>query len=344
MDLELLTRVADAAGVSGFEEEIQAIVSEVLSGCCDEVRQDRLGNVIGLKRSSAGPGARGRPLRVALAAHSDEIGMMVKHINPEGYVKFQPIGGLHAPSIVSQQVIIHGREKVRGVVAPDHGRADTVPGLLEMYIDLGRPVEEVKALVSVGDPISFAQGLVRLNDKVVMGRSFDDRIGTFCLLEAMRAVGPVAVDVYAVSTVQEEVGVRGMPAANFAVEPDVGVALDGSICRGPVPNPHDPTTDVGKGAGVYMMDSRTIGDRRLVRFLLELGEKHGIAVQRNIGGGTDASAMQQGRRGALATTVGAPVRYMHSTVQLCHLDDIEATVSLMKVFLEHAHELEVPTE
>ena len=136
MDLELLTKVADAAGVSGFEEEIQAVVTDVLAGCCDEVSQDRLGNVIGLKRSAVEPDNRSRPMRVVLAAHSDEIGMMVKHITPEGYIKFQPIGGLHAPSIVSQQVIVHGKEKVRGVIAPDHGKAESVPALLELMIEI----------------------------------------------------------------------------------------------------------------------------------------------------------------------------------------------------------------
>ena len=341
MDLDLLSRVSNAKGIPGFEDEIQELVMKVFSECCDESYRDRLGNVIGLKRATRPPEGRSRPLRVALAAHSDEIGMMVKHISPEGFIRCAPLGGLHAPSIMSQPVLIFGRQPVRGVIVPNHSMPDSVPALEDMFIDLGRPVDEVRQLVEVGDPVTFSQEFVQLNDKVVMGRNFDDRIGTYCLLETMRALGETAVDVYAVSTVQEEMGVRGMPTAAYAIEADVGVALDGSIVRGPYPNPNDPTCDMGNGTGVYMMDRLTIGDRQLVRLLLDLAERNQIPVQRNVGGGTDASALQRTKMGAIATTVGAPVKYMHSTVSLCHLDDIDATVALLRVFLDHAHELSV---
>jgi putative aminopeptidase FrvX len=145
--------------------------------------------------------------------------------------------------------------------------------------------------------------------------------------------------VYGVSTVQEEVGVRGMPVAAYDIEPDIGIALDGSLTQHAYATPHQWTCELGQGTGIYVVDRLTIGDRRLVAFLLQIGEKHGIPVQRNIGGGTDASALQRTRSGALATTIGAPVRYMHSTVQFCHDHDIEATVNLLTRFLEHAHEL-----
>lgn len=341
MDDKLLARISNARGISGFEDEIQAVVTDVLGGCCDEVSQDRMGNVIGIKRATSVPDGAVRPLRVVVAAHSDEVGMMVKHISPEGYIRFQPVGGLHGPTIMAQHVLIYGRELVRGVVAPtQHGSPDHTPPLTEMYIDLGRPAEEVRRLVEIGDPITFLGQLDRLNDKVVTGRNFDDRIGIYCLLEAMRGLGDISVDVYAVSTVQEEVGVRGMVPAAYAIEPDIGIAVDGSCTRGPYRNADwDPTCDMGNGTGVYVMDSRTIGDPRLVRFLLDLAESHEIPVQRDIGGGTDASEIQRTKSGAMATTIGAPVLYMHSAVQLCHQDDIDATVSLIRAFLEHAHEL-----
>lgn len=341
MDLELLGRVSNAYGVPGFEDDIQALAQEVLGKCCDETSRDRLGNVIGLKRASVTPENGERPLRVVIAAHSDEIGMMVKHITPEGFIKFQPIGGLHGPSIVSQHVVIFGREHVRGVIVPHHGMAEAVTPLEGMFIDVGRPVDEVRALVDTGDAISFTQEFGQLNEKVVTGRNFDDRIGTYCMLEAMRSAPPAAVDVYAVSTVQEELGVRGMPVAAYDIQAEIGLAIDGSICKGAHPNPHDPTCEMGQGAGVYVMDRLTMGDQKLVRFLVELCRDHGVAVQKNVGGGTDASAIQRTGRGAVATTVGAPVRYMHSTVQLCHVDDIDATIALLKLFIEHAHEIPV---
>jgi len=197
----------------------------------------------------------------------------------------------------------------------------------------------VLELIEVGDPITFAQEYVQLNERVCMGRNFDDRIGTYCLLEMMRRLDDTAIDVYAVSTVQEEVGVRGMPVVAYAIEPDIGIAIDGSLSRGPYPELQGHTCEMGDGTGIYLMDNLTIGDRRLVSFLIDLCREHGIAFQRNIGGGTDASALQRVRAGSLSTTVGAPVRYMHSTVQLCHVDDIEATVALLAIFAQHAHEL-----
>jgi endoglucanase len=148
------------------------------------------------------------------------------------------------------------------------------------------------------------------------------------------------VDVYAVSTVQEEKGVRGMPVAAFAIEPDIGLAIDGSLTWGAHVPRHQNLCALGEGVGIYLMDNLTIGDRRLVHFLTELCEKRGIPYQRNIGGGTDASAIQRTRTGALATTVGAPTRYMHSTVQLAHADDIDATVRLLVAFLQNSHGLE----
>ena len=341
VDRELLARVCNAPGVPGHEDAVQEVVREVLGACCDEVRTDRLGNVIGLKQAAAPPTGRDRPPRVLLAAHADEVGMMVKHIDDNGFVRFEPLGGLNAQVIASQPVVIHGKRPVGGVVVPDTRgeKKDKPPELKDILIDTGLPREELTKLVEVGDVVTFAQELVQLNEKVFMGRNFDDRIGTYCLLEAMRRVGPTQVDVYAASTVQEEVGVRGATVAAYAVEPDIGIAIDGSLTWGAYVAKHERICELGKGTGIYVMDRLTIGDRRLVRFLFELCDRHGIKSQKNIGGGTDASAIQRARAGALTTTIGAPVRYMHTTVQLCHADDIEATVELLRVFLESAHEL-----
>lgn len=337
MNHPLLEQVCNVPGIPGFEDPIQEVVTAALRSRCDEVRRDRLGNVIGYKQATAPPPVN-PPLRVVLAAHADEIGLMAKHIDNDGFIRFQPLGGLNAQAIVSQRVIIHGREPVQGVIVPC--RDGSPPAVLDMLIDTGRPADEVHQLVEIGSPITFAQELVKLNDKVYMGRNFDDRLGTYCLLEAMNQVGPTRVDVYAVSTVQEEVGVRGMPVAAFGIEPNLGLAIDGSVTWGAHIPKHEWLCALGGGAGIYLVDNLTIGDRRLLDFLFRLCDEHGIRYQRNIGGGTDASALQRTARGALATTVGAPTRYMHSTVQLAHVDDIDSTVALLVTFLEHAHELE----
>ena len=348
MDQDLFERVCNTPGVPGYEDEAQEVVMEALAASCDDVRRDRLGNVIGLKRATQPPAGAPRPLRVVLAAHVDEIGMMVKHIDEKGFIRFQPLGGLNAQVLVSQRVIVHGhghaKNRVGGVIVPDTrpDAKEKVTPLDELYIDVGLPGDTVRERVEVGDIITFAPKVEALNEKVYVGRNFDDRIGTYCLLEAMRRVGPTAVDVYAVSSVQEEVGVRGMRVAAYAIEPDIGIALDGSLSWGPYVKEHQRLCEIGKGTGIYIMDGLTIGDRRLVRFLFDVCECNEIPFQKNIGGGTDASAIQKSKAGALSTTIGAPVRYMHSTVQLCHADDIEATIELLTKFLERAHEMELP--
>jgi endoglucanase len=158
----------------------------------------------------------------------------------------------------------------------------------------------------------------------------------------MKRIKECQVDVYAVATVQEEVGLRGAPTAAFAIEPDVGIALDGSLASDvPYAKEEERHCIMGAGTGIYVMDRLTISDRKLVRFLLQLAQKKGIRTQINLGGGTDASVIQRHRTGARVCTIGAPTRYMHSTVQLCNKEDIESTIELLVAFLHNAHKGEL---
>ena len=177
MNRTLLERVCNTPGIPGFEDAIQKVVRETLGPACDDVRRDRMGNVIGLRRATNPPEGED-PLRVVVAAHADEIGMMVKHIDGDGFIRFEPVGGLNAQAIVSQRVIVHSRQPVNGVVVPTKG--DKPPAMKDMLIDVGLSKVEVCKRIEVGDVITFAQELVQLNDKVYMGRNFDDRLGTYC--------------------------------------------------------------------------------------------------------------------------------------------------------------------
>ncbi len=337
MDSKLLTRIAGTPGVPGFEDPVQKIIADELSTCCDEVRHDHLGNVIGIKRARP-TGTNGkRPVRLMLAAHADEIGLMVKHIDDRGFIRFIQLGGVHAPVAQSQRVIIHGKEALRGVIVPIIGADnDDCPKLCDLLIDTGLPKEEVQRLVAPGDPVSFESDVSQLNGKMWVGRNFDNRIGSYCLVDAMRQVGDTSVDVYAVSSTQEEVGLRGARPAAFGVAPDIGIAIDGSMARGAYVADHENLCEPGSGTGIYMIDKLTIGHPKLVRYMFDLCEQREIPYQRNIGGGTDAAAIQQSRGGVIATTIGAPVRYMHSTVQLCHADDMDATVALLVAVMKTA--------
>jgi endoglucanase len=341
--MDLLKTLSDTPGVSGFEERVQQIVAAELASVCDEVRVDRLGNVIGLKRArhtAEGPA----PLKVMIAAHADEIGFMVKHIDNEGFVHFMPMGGFDPRTLVAQRVIIHGKKDVKGVIAPqpswllrDDDRSK-VTAIHDLVIDAGLNSDELTNLINIGDVISLAQPFEALNDHVVVGRNFDDRVGVYTMIEALKRVRDNRVDVYAVSTVQEEVGLRGVPTAAYAIEPDVGIAIDGSLASDiPYAKEQDHHCTMGAGTGIYVMDKRTISDRTLVRFLIRLAEEHAIPYQINLGGGTDASIIQRHKTGARVCTIGAPTRYMHSTAQLCSKADIESTIALLVAFIEHAH-------
>ncbi len=339
--MDLLKRLCEVPGISGFEDEAQEIVSAELRAVCDEVWRDRLGNVIGLHKGGSGHGPK-----VMYAAHVDEIGLMADYIDEDGFIRFSPVGGVEPCCLISQRVVVHGRQRVGGVISPRIGGAlseaelKKAPELADLYVDTGLPRQEVAALVAIGDAISFDTDFRYLNQRIVTGRNFDDRLGVYCLIEAMRDLGPTEADVYAVSTVQEELGVRGAPVAAYAVEPDFGIAIDGSLAWDvPGMAEHRKHCRMGQGTGIYMMDRLTLGSPRLCRFLIELCEREGIRCQRNVGGGTDASAMQRTKLGALCTTIGAPVRYMHSTTQLADVGDLQATSALLQSFARHAHEL-----
>jgi endoglucanase len=343
IDLDLMRRVCDAPGVSGFEGPIAEVVREEMRKSCAEVRVDRMGNLTGVKRA-ARPPAGETPLKVMVAAHMDEIGFVVRHIDKGGFLRILPIGGYDPRTLIAERVVIHGRSDVAGIIAPqpnwilsDEEKKRVLP-IAELFIDTGLPREEVEAQISLGDPISFGRGFGSLNDRVVVGRNFDDRIGVYVMLDAIRRVGDLGVDLYAVATVQEELGVRGAEIAAYAIDPDVGIAIDGSLASDvPYAKEEDRHCSLGSGTGIYLIDNRTVSDPLLVRSLMDLAERHGIRYQRNLGGGTDASAIQRNRAGARACTIGAPTRYMHSTSQLCDVGDIEQTVRLLAVFLENAH-------
>lgn len=344
-DFDLMRRLVDTPGVSGFEDEAQEIVHAELAAHADEIWRDRMGNVIAVKRATAS--SVDPPRRLMYAAHIDEIGMMVKHIDPDGFVRFQTIGGLDPRTLPSERVLVHatrsGPQTLKGVIAPQAGWLGTpedrerVFKVPELYIDLGLPASEVHARVHRGDVITLAAAFDRLNDDVVVGRNFDDRIGVYCLIEAFKRIEAPSIDVFAVSTVQEEVGVRGVPTAAHVVQPDIALAIDGSLPSDtPYAVPEERQCALGEGTGIYLIDNRTIGTPALVEALIATCEEHGIPYQRNLGGATDASEIQRRNLGAWATTIGAPTRYMHSTVQLCHLADVEATVQLLARFAHRA--------
>jgi endoglucanase len=341
VNIALLKQLSETPGVSGREERVRALVIEQLKPLVDEIKVDTLGNVVAFKR---GKGER----RVMLAAHMDEIGFMVKYVDERGFVRLQPLGGFDPRVLVAQRVIVHtaGGETLRGVLTPAtkpiHLLGDDKPGapkLEEFYVDLGMSGARVHELVDIGDSVTLDRTLERTGDCVI-GKALDDRSGVFTMIEALRKLGKHQVNILAVATVQEEVGLRGATTSAYHVQPDVAIALDTTLA---VDTPGMPETEavtrLGDGVAIKLFDSSAIPNYKLVRHLRRIAEEHDIHHQLEVlpRGGTDAGAMQRTRSGVPAITLSIPSRYVHTVNEMVNLSDLDAAATLLARYLEAAH-------
>ena len=341
--MELLRRLSEAAGVPGREEEIREIIKQALTGQVDELTVDRLGNLIA-RKSGQGP-------KVAVAAHMDEIGFLVSHVDEEkGFLRIEPVGGFDPRTLIAKRVVVHTRTgPLMGLIGtkPVHILTEEEKKkelkISDLFVDLGLPGDRVKELVRVGDPVTLRQDFVEVG-KLVSGKALDDRVGVYVGIEALRRLEAHRADVYFVGTVQEEVGLRGARTSAFAIAPEIGVALDVTIaCDTPGVEAHKQVTQLGKGVAIKVKDSASISHPGLVRFLVGLAEEKKIPYQLEIlpRGGTDAGGMQLAREGAAVVTLSIPTRYVHSVVEAAHKEDIRAAIDLLVAFLERCHEVDL---
>lgn len=339
--MELLKKLSQTPGISGREERIRAVIKEELEGLADEVRVDALGNVIALKKGKTGS------KKIMICGHMDEIGFVVSHIDDKGFLRFNPVGGFDPRTLVAQRVVVHGREDLVGVLMPGlkpvhimtPEEAKAPLKVTDFYVDLGRTKEEVEQLVRIGDPITLQREFVEIGANV-SGKAMDDRVGVWVMLEALRQVQDHDADIYAVATVQEEVGLRGATTGAYGIRPDIGVALDVTLAvDGPGSNKQFQITALGEGAAIKVMDSASISNYKLVDFMRDLAEKHEIKYQMEIlpRGGTDAGAMERSRSGCPVITLSVPTRYVHSNVETVNKEDLANTAKLLARFLETAH-------
>lgn len=345
MRLDLLKRLSEAAGIPGYEDRIRAIVFPELTALCDEVSVDALGNVIGVKRGTGDAPRR----KVMLAAHMDEIGFMVSHISDTGFLRLQPLGGFDPRVLIQQRAMVHARDgnSYRGVIAPaakpihlqdESDRAKPLQ-LANLFIDIGLPGERVKALIEVGDMVTLDRDFAEIGDCVI-GKAMDDRLSVFVMLEALRAMRSTACDIYAVATVQEEVGLRGATTSAYAIDPDISIALDVTLA-GDLPGMDEASqvTKLGGGTAIKLLDSSLICHPKLVRAFRDIATEENIPYQLEIlpRGGTDAGAMQRIRAGNAAITLSTPTRYVHTVNEMVHKRDIQAGIDLLARVLEQAH-------
>jgi endoglucanase len=330
----LLKTLSEAHGVPGSEGDVRDIMKKELARHC-KIEVDRMGNLIAKK----GNGKK----KVMLAAHMDEIGLMVKHIDEKGFIRFTPLGGFFDQTLVSQRVLIHTKnKKVPGVIGsrPPHlmKEEERKKGVesKDMFIDAGfkSNKEAAKAGVSIGDYITFERSFQELKGDIVTGKAFDDRIGCLVLLEVMKRLKSKHT-VYGVGTVQEEVGLKGARTSAFKINPDFAIAID-VIPTGDYPGikEEESPIKIGEGPVIEIADASGRGlithpeiKERLIKAAKRKRIKHQLSVGE--GGTTDATAIHLTREGIPSGVVSIPIRYVHSPVEVASMKDIKDAVDLI---------------
>lgn len=347
VDHGLLKKIVEAPGVSGYEFlGVRDIVIEAFKDYADEIRVDKLGNVIAHKKGD-GP-------KVMLAAHMDQIGLMVTTIEKNGFLRVAPIGGIDPRTLTAQRFRVWvGEDKfiygVGGSVPPHIQKPEErkkAPDWDQIFIDIGaESKEEAEEMgVKIGTIITWDGRLERLGRHRLVSIAFDDRIAVYTLVETARKLQETGADIYFVATVQEEVGLRGARTSAFGIDPDYGFAIDVTIAADVPGTPeHKQVTQLGKGTAIKIMDRSVICHPTIVKWMEELAKKYNIPYQWDIllGGGTDAGMIHLNKEGVPTGAVSVPARYIHSNTEVVDERDVDAGVDLMVKILEHINELKI---
>jgi putative aminopeptidase FrvX len=337
VDVQLLAKICEVAGAPGFEARVRKIVLEEIQGFVDEIEVDNLGNIYAIKRG------KDSSKRAMVGAHMDEIGFMVNHIDDKGFIRFNTLGGFDPKTLTAQRVIVHGKEDIIGVMGskPIHimtpDERNKKLELSDFFIDLGLPVEQVKNLVSIGNPITRERKLIEMGE-CVNCKSIDNRVAVYILIETLKRMETPDYDVYGVFTVQEEIGIRGASVAAHNINPDFGFGLDTTIAFDvPGAKPEEMVTELGKGTAIKIMDASVVCDYRMVEYMKQIADKNNIKWQPEIlpAGGTDTAGIQRwGKKGAISGAVSIPTRHIHQVIEMAHKEDIAGGVLLLQKCLE----------
>jgi putative aminopeptidase FrvX len=329
----LLENLSNANGVSGYENEANELMAKELSKVCD-VEVDRFGNVIG-KSGSGGP-------VTMLAAHVDEVGLLTRYVDENGFVMFLKMGGIDDRILPTSAVtILSEKREIPGVLGfkPPHLLKEEDEKKViksdDMYVDTGLSKEELDKFVQVGDPIAFDTKFKDLGNGVFMGKAFDNRVGCAVMVEAMKRLKDFPGTVYAVSTTQEEIGLKGARTSAFKINPDYALSLDTTIA-GDTPDvtKKETTIAMGKGPCITIVESSGRGmvpSPKVKRHLLTTARENNIPYQLDAwkSGMTDAAVIYMTREGIPSGGLCVPVRYLHSPVGLVGMDDIQQTTELV---------------
>ena len=342
--MKLLQELCECCGVPGREGRLRQVVRRELKSVADEMRVDALGNLIAVKRATRSKGAK----KLMIAAHMDEIGFVVSHIDAKGLLRLVPLGGHDPRNMVAQRVTVCGVKKdLSGLLYPgikpthiqtDEDRRKSLQ-VSDFFVDLYMPVAKVKREVEIGAMVTLQRDFQEIGDGV-NGKAMDDRIAVYVMIKAMQKAKSFGFDTYGVATVQEEVGLRGAGVSAFGVGPDVGVALDVTIAADiPGIPEHEQVTRLGDGVAIKLMDSSSISHPGMVAQMKELAKRKKIKHQMEIlpRGGTDAGAMQRVHAGLPVVTLSVPTRYVHTSIELADKKDIQGAINLLATFIEEGH-------
>ena len=334
----LLETLSNAHGISGYEGDVRGIIKKEIESYVDEVKIDTFGNLIAIKK--------GKSPSIMIAAHMDEIGLMAKYVDDEGFIRFAKVGGWFDQTLVNQRVLLHTKKGVvAGVIGskPVHVMEEEEKKKAieakDMFIDVGASSRDDALSMGIepGVPASIDQKLVGLANDIVTGKAFDDRAGGTVLITAMQRIAGMGLEpsVMGVFTVQEEVGLKGAKTSAFGLNPDVAIAID--VC---IPGDHpgikktDSAIQVGKGPAITAMDAGGRGlitHPRVLEWLRETAKAKGIPYQMEVteGGTTDASAISLTREGIPSGVISVAARYIHTPVELLSLQDLEKAAELV---------------
>ncbi len=333
INVALLKEITEVSGAPGFEERVRILVLRELKGLCDEVRFDNMGNVNAVVNGT-------KNKQIMVAAHMDEIGFIVTHIDKNGFLKFHPLGGFDPKTLTAQRVIVHGKKDIIGVMGskPIHVMSPEERNhpakISDFYIDLGLDVKEVEKIVEIGSPVTRQRELIEMGN-CVNAKSLDNRVSVFILIETLKKLKgkKIPYTLNAVFTVQEEVGIRGANVSALEINPDFGIGLDTTIAYDlPGAPEHEKITSLGKGVAIKIMDSSAICDTRMVKFMKKTADKNKIKWQPEIltGGGTDTAGIQRSNAGgSIAGCISIPTRHIHQVIEMSDKSDIQGAIDLL---------------
>ena len=338
MNIPLLKILSETPGAPGFEDKIRDVIINEITPFVDSLYVDNMGNVTAFRKGAT-------PNKLMLAAHMDEIGFIVTHIDENGFLKFAPLGGFDPKTLTAQRVIVHGKKDVIGVMGskPIHVMSpeerEKKVKLTDYFIDLGLSKEAVDEIIEIGTPITRERELIEMGE-CVNGKSLDNRISVFVLVEAIKSIhkSQLPFDTYFVFTVQEEVGLRGAQVATLEIQPDIAIAIDTTIAFDlPGSTPGEQVTKLGKGPAIKIMDASVVCHPKLVAFMKQTAVANDIPWQAEVlqAGGTDTAMLQKMvAGGAKAGAVSIPTRHLHQVIESAHKQDVEQAIVLLSKIIE----------